>query len=227
MEVKLVIANGKQAGTEIPVKSAKFVIGRNEDCQLRPQSHLVSRRHCVISIEANSVVIEDLGSTNGTLVNGEKITGRRELKAGDRIKVGLLEVDLQLSVALGGKWKPKVQSVQEAIARTAASASAKDDDFDVSSWLGEDDLSLTVSTPAKKPPASDETVAGKGLVDTTTIPVPPTPHKKEEEKKNKEASAKTGSKTATKFNQTAKPKTDSSGAAAEDALRQFFHRKKA
>jgi predicted component of type VI protein secretion system len=226
MEVKLVIANGKQAGTEIPVKSAKFVIGRNEDCQLRPQSHMVSRKHCAILVEANSVVIEDLGSTNGTLVNGEKIAGRHELKTGDRIKVGLLEVDIQLSVALGGKWKPKVQSVQEAIARTAASASAKDDDFDVSSWLGDDDLSLTVSSPAKKPPASDETVVGKSLVDTTTMPVPPAPHKNEEEKK-KDAPAKTSSKTAAKFNQTAKPKTDSSGAAAEDALRQFFHRKKA
>ena len=125
MEVKLVVANGKQAGKEISVKSPKFVIGRGEDCQLRPQSHLVSRRHCVILIDEDSAAIEDLGSTNGTFVNGEKLDGRHELKSGDRIKVGMLEVDVQLPVAVGGKPKPKVQSVQEAAVRTAASAAGQ------------------------------------------------------------------------------------------------------
>ena len=123
MEVKLIVANGKQAGKEISVKSAKFLIGRNEDCQLRPQSHLVSRKHCAILIEEDSATIEDLGSTNGTFLNGEKLEGRRKLKSGDRIKVGILEVNVQLDVARAGRQKPKVHNVQEAAVRTAASAS--------------------------------------------------------------------------------------------------------
>jgi pSer/pThr/pTyr-binding forkhead associated (FHA) protein len=226
MEVKLVVANGKQVGHEVPVKTAKFVIGRGEDCQIRPQSHLVSRRHCAILVEGSSVAIEDLGSTNGTFVNSEKLEGRRELKNGDRIKVGLLELDVQLSVAVGGKWKSKVQSVQEAAVRTAASVSRKEDDFDLNSLLGDDNDVLTVSVPTKKPPASDETVAGTSLMDTTTIPVAPTPAKKEEKKKEVPAKKETHAKAATKPSHPAKPTVGSSGDAAADALRQFFHRKK-
>jgi pSer/pThr/pTyr-binding forkhead associated (FHA) protein len=220
MEVKLVVANGKQAGKEISVKSPKFLIGRNVDCQLRPQSHLVSRRHCAILTEENSAIVEDLGSTNGTFLNGEKLEGRRELKSGDRIKVGLLEVDVQLAVAVGGKSKSKVQNVQEAAARTAASASAGEDDFDVSRWLGEEDDALNVPPPAKKPAVGDDTTTGTSLVDTTLMPVAPAPQKEEEKKKEAPAKA-TG-----KLNRSAKPTANNSGAAADDALRHFFHRKK-
>jgi pSer/pThr/pTyr-binding forkhead associated (FHA) protein len=223
MEVKLLVVNGKQAGIEIPVTSPKFVIGRNEDCQLRPQSHLVSRRHCAILVEADSAAVEDLGSTNGTFVNDEKIAGRRVLKSGDRIKVGMLEVEVRLAVAVGGKWKPKVQNVQEAAARTVAAASADEDDFDVSRWLGDEDDALNVPPPAQKPAVGEETVAGTSLIDTAAMPVAPAPPQKEEEKKKKESPAKT----AGKLNRSAKPTTNSSGTAADDALRHFFHRKKA
>jgi pSer/pThr/pTyr-binding forkhead associated (FHA) protein len=231
MEVKLVITNGKQAGKEIPIKSAKFVIGRNEDCELRPQSHLVSRRHCAILVGADSAAVEDLGSTNGTFLNDEKLVGRHSLKSGDRIKVGLLEVEVQLPVALGGKSKPKVESIQEAAARTAAKAAASDDDLDVTSWLGDEDSSLMPSPPAKKTPASDETIAGTSLVDTTAMPLSSAPPKKKEEEKKKEEPAKKDepakAKSVSKFNRQAKPTTGSSGSAADDALRNFFQRKKA
>jgi pSer/pThr/pTyr-binding forkhead associated (FHA) protein len=224
MEVKLVVANGKQAGKEISVKSPKFVIGRNEDCELRPQSHLVSRRHCAILIEDEVAIVEDLGSTNGTFVNDEKLEGRRELKTGDRIKIGLLEVDVQLPVAVGGKRMPKVQNVQEAAIRTAATAAAApDDDIDVSRWLGEDDDdALNLPPPAKKPAVGDDTVAGTSMMDTTAMAVPASPKTKEEEKKKESPSKAVG-----KLNRAAmKPTTDSSGTAADDALRHFFHRKK-
>ena len=101
MEVNLIVANGKQMGKKISISSPKFLIGRGEECNLRPQSSLVSRKHCVILIEKDSAAIEDLGSTNGTLVNGEKLAERRELKNGDRIKVGMLELEVQLAV--GGR----------------------------------------------------------------------------------------------------------------------------
>jgi pSer/pThr/pTyr-binding forkhead associated (FHA) protein len=229
MEVKLVIANGKQAGQEIPVKTAKFVIGRGEDCQLRPQSSLVSRRHCAIHVDVGSADVEDLGSTNGTLLNGEKLVGRHSLKSGDHIKVGLLELEVQLPVGLGGKSKPKVESIQEAAARTAAKAAASDDDLDVSSWLGEDDDFIMPSTPGKKAPDFDETVVGTSLVDTTAMPLTPASAKKKEPEKKQEAPEKKEgqSKTVSKFTRsTPKPTTGSSGSAADDALRHFFQRKK-
>ena len=99
MEVNLIVANGKLMGKKIPVASSKFLIGRGEECNLRPQSSMVSRKHCVILVERDSAAIEDLGSTNGTFVNDERLAERRQLNNGDRIKVGMLELEVQLAVA--------------------------------------------------------------------------------------------------------------------------------
>ena len=225
MEVNLIVANGKQMGKKISVSSSKFLIGRGEECHLRPQSSLVSRKHCIILIEENSAAIEDLGSTNGTFVNDEKLEQRRELKTGDRIKVGMLGLEVQLAVGAGAKKKAAIHSVQEAAARTVATASVADEDFDVSRWLGEDDAA-TLSPPRKASSIGDDTMAGKSLVDTTTIPIPP-PHKEdEEEKKKKKKEPQQPAKAVGKLLRPAKPATDSSGEAADDALRHFFHRKK-
>jgi pSer/pThr/pTyr-binding forkhead associated (FHA) protein len=225
MEVNLIVANGKLVGKKIPIASSKFLIGRGEECQLRPQSSLVSRKHCVILIEKDSAVIEDLGSTNGTFVNNEKLEQRRALQSGDRIKVGMLTLEVQLVAAV--KKDTETHTVPQAAARTvvASASSATEDDFDVSRWLGEDDDDATaVSQPRKQPSIGDDTMAGKSMVDTTAIPIPP-PHKEKEEEKKKEPQA-SAAKTIGKLVRPTKPTTDSSGAAAEDALRHFFHRKK-
>ena len=103
MEVKLVVMKGKQAGKEISVPGPKFLIGRGSECQLRPQSNLVSRKHCAILVEHESVIIEDFGSTNHTFVNDEQVAAPRQIKTGDRIRVGMLELEVRLSVSMGGK----------------------------------------------------------------------------------------------------------------------------
>ena len=183
MEVNLIVANGKQMGKKVSISSSKFLIGRGEECNLRPQSSLVSRTHCVILIEKDSAAIEDLHSTNGTLVNNERLAERRELKNGDRIKVGMLELEVQVAVAAGVKKKADVQTVQQAAARTVAAAAVADDDFDVSRWLGEDDE--TTITPARREPSvGDDTMSGKSLIDTTAMPVPP-PHQEPPQEKRK------------------------------------------
>ena len=142
------------------------------------------------------------------------------MKSGDRIKVGILGLEVQLTVGVGGQKKPEVHSVQEAAARTVAAAAATDDDFDVSRWLGEDD-DATVTPSRKQPSVGEDTMAGKSLIDTAAIPIPP-PHKEDEKKKEPHPPAKA----IGKIIRTPKPTTETSGAAADDALRHFFHRKK-
>ncbi|MFC1597464.1 FHA domain-containing protein [Planctomycetota bacterium] len=137
MEVTLIVVGGKNAGKEVPVAGPKFFIGRAEDCQLKPHSDLVSRHHCAIMVEEAFVAVRDFGSKNGTQVNGERVQGERELKAGDRITVGDLELEVQLGVGIGGKKKPKVKSVQEAVARTVEVSG--DDGMDLDSWLADTD----------------------------------------------------------------------------------------
>ena len=72
--------------------SAEFIIGRAPDCQMVIPSAAVSRRHARVRRREREVMIEDLGSSNGTFVNGEKISAAKALKDGDRISFGTVEL---------------------------------------------------------------------------------------------------------------------------------------
>ena len=90
MVVQLVVAMGGRTGQIIPVSGEKFIIGRAEDCHLRPRSDLISRYHCAILV-GDEVVVRDLGSRNGVQINGKKISAEHTLKNGDKLVVGPLE----------------------------------------------------------------------------------------------------------------------------------------
>jgi pSer/pThr/pTyr-binding forkhead associated (FHA) protein len=93
-QAELRVATGKQMGSVISLPVGKFIVGREEDCHLRPNSDLVSRHHCVFTSDEYSIRLRDLGSTNGTYVNGERIRGQVILKEGDRVVIGKLEFDV-------------------------------------------------------------------------------------------------------------------------------------
>ena len=95
MIVQLVVATGNRAGQIIPVLGEKFIIGRAEDCHLRPQSELISRYHCAILV-GHKVVVRDLGSKNGVRLNEKKISAEQELHNSDKLTVGPLEFYLYI-----------------------------------------------------------------------------------------------------------------------------------
>ena len=99
MQVKLKVLLGSSAGKEIPVPVSRFLIGRGDDCHMRPKSDAISRNHCAILISGDSVILRDLNSRNGTFVNDERIQGDRELKAGDKIRIGKLEFEAVIKQA--------------------------------------------------------------------------------------------------------------------------------
>lgn len=90
-EVWLVMQVGRSKGRAIAVKGPRFVIGRDANCQLRPASAAVSRIHACIEQADGQVILRDLGSTNGTLLNGLWLRGdAAELRSGDRVGLGPL-----------------------------------------------------------------------------------------------------------------------------------------
>ena len=97
ISVELHVAGGKHAGQVIPLNRKKFLIGRESDCQLRPNSELVSRHHCIFSVDDFSVRIRDLGSTNGTMLNGERIRKEMVLQPKDHVTVGNLEFEIVIN----------------------------------------------------------------------------------------------------------------------------------
>jgi pSer/pThr/pTyr-binding forkhead associated (FHA) protein len=81
--------SGKYQGGEFPIYPDKpIVVGRSSDLDMVLVEDMVSRRHAKIAVASdNTITIEDLGSTNGTFVNGEKVKKAR-LKEGDRVLIG-------------------------------------------------------------------------------------------------------------------------------------------
>lgn len=86
--------SGKYQGGEFLLKMGReIVIGRASDLDMVLVEDMVSRKHAKISTQGDQIVIQDLGSTNGTFVNGEKIK-RSRLREGDRILIGTSIVKL-------------------------------------------------------------------------------------------------------------------------------------
>lgn len=88
MGFQLKIAEGKDAGKEFEFDQDSVLIGRTPECDVVLYDAGVSRKHCRIFSEGNRFIIEDMGSSNGTRLNGEPITRKQELADGDQLTLG-------------------------------------------------------------------------------------------------------------------------------------------
>ena len=163
MSVQLVVATGSRAGQIISIPGNRFVIGRAEDCNLKPRSELISRYHCEIFLDDDEVFVRDMGSKNGVFLNEKQITETQELKNGDKLTIGPLEFFVHIAsdraeappapaevppavagappvIAIETKPQkpPKVKSVSDAVARTVAlqsENSEKSQEDSIADWL--------------------------------------------------------------------------------------------
>jgi len=88
---------------EVPVTKEEFLIGRGPDCDLRLGSSEVSRHHCLLRVRGEEVTVSDLGSSNGTYLNGQRVRSQAALHSGDEIVLGKSRflIDLGDQVDLG------------------------------------------------------------------------------------------------------------------------------
>jgi pSer/pThr/pTyr-binding forkhead associated (FHA) protein len=99
MKMHLLVSAGSEKGRIIPIASSPFMIGRHPTCTLRPSSRMVSNRHCSIWQRDGTATIQDFKSTNGTVVNGERVIGKRELHDGDWLQIGPLSFEVQIEAS--------------------------------------------------------------------------------------------------------------------------------
>ena len=144
MKVQLIVVQGKPEGKIIPLVGPKFKIGRGETCHLRPGSEQVSREHAEFSLTEDTVSVQDLGSRNGTLVNGKAITESVILKDKDLVQVGPLTFSLAIQGAAVAAATAKAGAV-------ASSAKATPEDVshdEIESWLVSDTKSPMPERPS-------------------------------------------------------------------------------
>ncbi|MGH7223690.1 MAG: FHA domain-containing protein, partial [Gemmataceae bacterium] len=89
MKLSLVVLTpGSNQGKVLEIKLSQFVIGRDPQCQLRPASPMISKRHCALIQRDGKAFIRDFDSTNGSFANNVPVNGEVELHEGDQLKIG-------------------------------------------------------------------------------------------------------------------------------------------
>ena len=83
----LKVTHGRQAGLTVPLAGG-VLIGRSPDCQLLLEDDYVSTKHARIVVTATGYQVEDLGSTNGTFVNNQRVSTPTAFGPGDTLRIG-------------------------------------------------------------------------------------------------------------------------------------------
>lgn len=149
----LKVLSGKHRGKVITLNTKKFLVGRGDDCHMRPNNDLISRHHCIFTCDDYSVRLRDLGSTNGTFVNNEQLRGQKVLETGDVVRIGKLEFEVVVreQIQSTGEQTPEEVAPVELPDGSAVIDNSSDETLAGSETLHE----IPVSPPPQ--PVADET----------------------------------------------------------------------
>lgn len=131
---KLVVLSAGMTGRTQELKVDKTTIGRVEDNTFQIAEPSVSSHHCEVLLRGNEVVIKDLNSTNGTFINGEKIS-EKVIKPGQILRLGQIELRLDTDAAPATTKKPIDQTLvmQRGVSLTDLEQGARGGGFDTKS----------------------------------------------------------------------------------------------
>ncbi len=107
MRKAFVVMTGRHKGKTLALAKECVVIGRDPESEIRINSTEVSRRHCELYVHEDHVLVKDLGSRNGTFLNGEAIFSEIKMLPGDTLHVGPMVFEL------AGKKKQVKKSASE------------------------------------------------------------------------------------------------------------------
>lgn len=185
-DVQLKIVDGPDAGREFPIGGA-IVIGRDPSAGIVLEDSEASRRHAQVARRSSGVAIEDLGSTNGTFVNGEQISGERMLLGGEKVRIGttVLEVSVPVQATKiasvipeepdpGATKMAQVMSPEQAEAAAAAQQQAPAPEDDEATYVPERSEPAPAGTEAPGTGAPS-TEAPATAEQPSAAPEPPTP----------------------------------------------------
>jgi pSer/pThr/pTyr-binding forkhead associated (FHA) protein len=111
--VRLVVVKGGRRSRVLELSGPQIILGRGQGTTVRIPSADVSRRHCRLRVKEGQVTVEDLGSVNGTFLNGDEVTGPWLVYPGDRLEVGPVTFRVEYDAV------PEAQLVEEASSGSA------------------------------------------------------------------------------------------------------------
>ena len=131
---KLVLLSAGMTGRTHDLKVDKTTIGRVEDNTFQIAEPSVSSHHCEILMRGTDVVVKDLNSTNGSYINGEKVT-ESVLKPGQILRLGQIEMRLETDTPAAASKKPVDQTMvmQRGVSLTDLEQGARVGGFDTTS----------------------------------------------------------------------------------------------
>jgi pSer/pThr/pTyr-binding forkhead associated (FHA) protein len=174
MEYQLVIVRGRSASKILKLGNGVTTVGRQEDCQLRIGSSQVSRKHCQIYEKDGRLVVMDLGSSNGTFVNGKKVEGQQIVKSGDLLSFGKVKFRVE-RIDVSGKPRPADTAVAAADMPDAVafddtgSSTGSSDEFDIDF---DEEVEPKATPPPPTTPAKDDTVKVAKVEKPAPAPAP-------------------------------------------------------
>jgi pSer/pThr/pTyr-binding forkhead associated (FHA) protein len=181
MKISLtVMSAGKAAGKELPILVPQFLIGRDPQCNLRPASSMISKRHCAILVKNNEVFLHDFDSTNGTFLNDQPIKGEVPLKNGDVLKVGALSFKVVIDATAPAPKRPTPPPKPR-------TADIMDDDAAAALLSLDDDEGVNISTTET---AEDKVPGGSTIMDVPAFTTVDTSKESAEKADDKKAQNK-------------------------------------
>lgn len=120
---ELIIQSGKLQGKRLVLPPKEMIVGRDDDCDMKIASSLVSRKHCSLKGTPDGILVTDLDSQNGTHVNDVPITEPTLLKEGDTLRIGAIVLVVPITP------KPRTNAV------VSVSPQSKVSEAEIADWL--------------------------------------------------------------------------------------------
>ena len=125
---KLVLLSPGMTGRTQDLKAEKTTIGRLEDNTFTILEASISSHHCEVLLRGNDVVVKDLNSTNGTFINGDRIT-ESVLKPGQILRLGQVEIRLETETPPAAKKLDQTMVMQRGVSLTELETGARGGGF--------------------------------------------------------------------------------------------------
>ena len=157
-QYQLVLRVGPSPGKVFPIMKNELTIGRDINNEITINDSEISRRHCRLLMAEDGYIIEDLGSTNGTWINDQRLAGSHQLVSGESFRLGdnvvlefgLVGFDEDATVASAGAAKPAAKPAPQAAPAKPAAPPAQQQQY--------------AGQVAASPPAKKKKGLNKGLI---------------------------------------------------------------